>query len=67
MDRQIQAPQLPPVVRQVFDQFVEEMRNDPEIDGETLDRLEALFFDGDVPRPEDLDEALYGLPLEGQP
>ena len=66
-DREAQASQLSPVVMRVIEQFVVDMRDDSEIDEATVRRVESLFLEGDVPRPEDLDVALYGPTPEGQP
>ena len=60
------GPTLSPTVLQVIDQFAASMRTDDTIDGEAIDRFEALLRQGAVPKPQDIDAAFFDLPQDAE-
>jgi hypothetical protein len=50
---------LPPIVTKVLDANLEALKGDNDIDDEAATRLDALLRHGKVPRPADIDAALF--------
>lgn len=50
---------LSPTVTKVLDAYFEALKGDSEIDNEAVKRLDALLRQGQVPKPEDIDAALF--------
>ncbi len=50
---------LSPTVLQVIDQFTARMRTDEGIEGGALDRLEKLLRKPAVPKPDEINRALF--------
>ncbi len=50
---------VPHTVLQVIEEFVEVMRADPDIPDDAINRLEILLRKGTVPKPDDINEALF--------
>lgn len=57
---------LSPTVSQVIDQFVAAMRADDGIPDDAIDRLEKILRKATVPKPDDINAALFELPPDGQ-
>ncbi len=57
---------LSPTVSQVIDQFIITMRADAGIPADAIDRLEKLLRKGAVPKPDDINAALFELPPDGK-
>ena len=57
---------ISPTVMQVIDQFVARMRGDDGIEGHAIDRLETLLRKSAVPKPEEINAALFGSSPEGE-
>lgn len=58
---------LSPTVAQVLDRFVAALRADDGIDNDAIDRLDKLLRKGIVPKPEDINAALFEPPPEAKP
>lgn len=56
---------LPPTVVQVIAAFAAAMRADNGIDSAAVDRLEKLLRQGSVPKPNDINAALFEPPKGG--
>jgi len=50
---------VPPTVLQVIEKFVTAMRADPAIADDSIDRLKNLLLKGTVPKPEEINAALF--------
>ena len=50
---------------QVIDRFITAMRADDGISGDSIDRLEQLLPKGTLPKPDDINAALFELPPDG--
>ena len=57
---------VPQTVLQVIKQFIAVMRADPDIPDDAISRLEALLRKGAVPKPEDINAALFEPAVEGE-
>ncbi len=57
---------LSPTVVQVIDQFAAAMRADDGIQGDAIDRLEMLLRKGTVPKPDEINAALFEPPPDGE-
>lgn len=57
---------LPQTVLQVIEQFVAAMRADPAISGDAITKLENLLRKGDVPKPDEINAAVFGPPPDGE-
>ena len=55
-----------PTVLQVIDQFTARMRADEGIDNDAIDRLEHLLQEGAVPKPDEINAALFDPPPNGK-
>ena len=55
---------LSPTVTKVLDQYLATLHADNAIDNDAADRLDALLRKGKVPKPEQIDAALFP-PAEG--
>ena len=56
---------LSPTVTKVIDAYLEGLNSDGDIDDEAAERLEDLLRQGDVPKPADIDAALFPLDDDG--
>jgi len=56
---------LSPTVSQVIEQFVAAMCADDEIGDDAIDRLEKLLRQGTVPKPDEINAALFNPPPDG--
>jgi len=50
---------VPQTILQIMEQFVAAMRADPDIPDDAISRLEILLRKGAVPRPDDINAALF--------
>lgn len=50
---------LSPTVLQVIDQFTNAMQGDDGIDNDAIDRLEKLLQKGAIPKPDEINTALF--------
>ena len=50
---------LSPTVSKVLDEYLAVLRADPDISDDDTDRLEELLRTGTVPKPDDLEVALF--------
>jgi len=57
---------LSPTVLLVIEQFAAAMRTDNGIEGSIIDRLEKLLRKGIVPKPHEIDTALFGPPSDSE-
>ena len=57
---------LPQTVLQVLEQFVDEMLADPDIPNDAIKRLEPLLHKGTIPKPDDINAALFKTPTGGE-
>lgn len=57
---------LSPTVLHVIEQFVAAMRADDGVEGHAIDRLEKLLRKGAVPKPDEINAALFDPPLNGE-
>jgi hypothetical protein len=57
---------LSPTVLQVIDRFVAAMRADDGIQNDAIERLENLCRKGAVPKPDEINAALFEAPTDGQ-
>ncbi len=57
---------LSPTVLHVIEQFATAMRADAEIPVDAIDRLEKLFLKDAVPKPDDINAALFEPPPDGK-
>lgn len=57
---------LSPTVLQVIDQFVAAMCADDGIEHDAIDRLEKLLRQGAVPKPDEINAALFNPPPDGE-
>ena len=55
---------LSPTVSQVVDQFVAAMTGDDEIDNDAINRLDTLLRQGVVPKPDEINTALFEPPAD---
>lgn len=56
---------LSPTVVRVIEQFAAAMRADDSIENDGIDRLEKLLRKGAVPKPEEINAALFDPPPDG--
>lgn len=59
MAKDDQAATLSPMVAQVIDQFAAALRADDKIADEAVNRLEKLLRRGAVPKPDEINAALF--------
>jgi hypothetical protein len=57
---------LSPTVLNVIDQFAAAMRADDGIESHAIDRLERLLRKGAVPKPDEINVALFDSPPDGE-
>ena len=57
---------VPQTVQQVMEQFVAVMRADKDIPDDAISRLETLLGKGAVPKPDDINAALFEPPTDGE-
>lgn len=57
---------LSPTVVHVIEQFIAAMRADEAIDEESINRLETLLQQGLVPKPDDINVALFKPSPDGE-
>ncbi|MFC1573245.1 hypothetical protein ACFL6M_06565 [Candidatus Eisenbacteria bacterium] len=57
---------LSSTVLQVIERFMEAMRSDSVISDDTITRLNELLLQGIVPKPDDINEAVFDNPQDGQ-
>lgn len=57
---------LSPTVLQVIEQFAARMRADDSIEGDAIDRLVKLFLKSALPKPEEINAALFEPSPEGE-
>lgn len=57
---------LSPTVLHVIDQFADAIRANAEIPDDAVDRLKNLLRQDAVPKPDDIDAALFGPLPDGQ-
>lgn len=57
---------VPQTVLQVIERFVAAMREDPDIPNDAINRLETLLREGTVPKPDDINSALFEPLAEGE-
>ena len=50
---------LSPTVVKILDKFHSTLRSDESIDNASVDRLDALLRKGNVPKPDEIDVALF--------
>ena len=55
---------LSPTVSQVVDQFVAAMTGDDAIDNDAINRLDRLLRQGAVPKPDEINTALFEPPAD---
>lgn len=55
---------LSPTVLKVIDHFTAGMRADDGIEDDVIDRLEKLLRKGAVPKPDEINEALFERPAD---
>ncbi|WP_353428860.1 hypothetical protein [Paracoccus denitrificans] len=53
---------LSPTVANVLDEYLAALTSDKDVDDEAAKRLDAVLRSGKVPKPEDIDAALYPPP-----
>lgn len=56
---------LSPTVLHVIEEFAAAMRGDDEIQDDAADRLEKVLRKGAVPKPEEINRALFEPPPDG--
>ena len=56
---------LSPTVAKVLDAYLAALHADDAIENDAADRLDALLRKGKVPKPDDIETALFPLPEEG--
>ena len=57
---------LSPTVLQVIEKFAEALRTDEGIEGDAIDRIEKLLRKGVVPKPDEINMALFSPPQDGE-
>lgn len=57
---------IPPTALQIIEEFVAVMHTDPDIPDDAIDRLETLLLKGVVPKPDDINEALFESSTESE-
>lgn len=55
---------IPEIVSQVIEEFATAMRNDPDIPKDAIGRLVTLLRKGTVPKPDEINTALFEPPTE---
>ena len=50
---------LSPTVKKVLDAYLEALKGDSDVDDEAAARLDAVLRQGKVPKPSDIDAALF--------
>lgn len=50
---------ISPTVKKVLDEYLAALHTDEEIDNEAADRLDALLRMGKIPKPDDINVALF--------
>jgi hypothetical protein len=58
---------ISPTVKKVLDEYLSALYADEEIDNEAADRLDALLRNGNVPKFDDIDGALFPPPKVSKP
>lgn len=56
---------ISPTFEKVLQQFKDALEADDGVDGASIARLHALLQIGKVPKPEEIEEALFGAPEGG--
>ena len=57
---------LPPTALQIIEEFVAVMHTDPDIPDDAINRLETLLIKGVVPKPDDINKALFESSTENE-
>lgn len=57
---------VPQTVSQVLETFVAAMRADPAIPADAISRLETLLCKGAVPKPDEINAAMFETPPDGE-
>ncbi len=57
---------LSPTVLNVIEKFVATMRDNGAVETHAIDRLEKLLRKGAVPKPDEINAALFGPPTDGE-
>lgn len=57
---------VPPTALQVLEEFVQVMHSDPDIPDEVINRLKTLLIKGVVPKPDDINKALFQSSMESE-
>ena len=57
---------IPPTALQVMEEFVAVMHTDPDIPDDAINRLEILLLKGVVPKPDDINKALFESSTESE-
>lgn len=57
---------IPPTAQQVIEEFVTVLHADPEIPDDAIKRLESLLIRGLVPKPDDINKALFESSMESK-
>ena len=66
MTTQGEPATLSPTVLQVIERFVAAMRGDDGIQNDAVERLENLLRKGAVPKPDEINAAMFGAPVGRQ-
>ncbi len=64
MAKENDSAKLSPTVSQVIDQFIAAVTADDAIDNGAVDRLNKLLLVGTVPKPDEINTALFEPPTE---
>ena len=57
---------IPPTVLQVIEEFIAAMHADPDIPDDAINRLETILIKGVVPKPDDINKALFESSMESE-
>jgi hypothetical protein len=57
---------IPPTALQVIEEFVAVMHADPDIPDDAINRLETLLIKGMIPKPDDINKALFESSTESE-
>ena len=57
---------IPPTALQVIEEFIAVMHADPDIPDDSINRLEALLIKRAVPKPDDINKALFESSMESE-
>jgi hypothetical protein len=57
---------IPPTALQVIEEFIAAMHADPDIPDDAINSLETLLLKGVVPKPDDINKALFESSTESE-